>query len=113
MDTPLKKTCREGDETPRKWSVTVFAKGHGFRSSHQDDQINYFDHLDHLDETKDLAAKVIKMILNFDHLDEIKDLAGKLFRGYNESALRARSFASSYSWRERSRAAAHRYDPAR
>jgi hypothetical protein len=28
----------------------------------QDAQIiNYFDHLDHLDETKDLAAKVIKL----------------------------------------------------
>jgi hypothetical protein len=26
----------------------------------QDDQINYFDHLDHLDKTKDLAAKMIK-----------------------------------------------------
>jgi hypothetical protein len=31
----------------------------------QDDQINCFDHLDHLDETKDLAAQVIKLV---DHL---------------------------------------------
>jgi hypothetical protein len=29
------------------------------------------------------------------------------------STVRARSFASSYSWRERSRWAAHRYGPAR
>jgi hypothetical protein len=30
----------------------------------QDDQINYFDHLDHLYETKDLAAKMTKPIHN-------------------------------------------------
>jgi hypothetical protein len=30
----------------------------------QDDQINYFDHLDHLDKTKDLAANMTKPIHN-------------------------------------------------
>jgi hypothetical protein len=30
----------------------------------QDDQINYFDHLDHLDETKDLAANMTKPVHN-------------------------------------------------
>jgi hypothetical protein len=30
----------------------------------QDDQINYFDHLDHLRETKDLAANMTKPIHN-------------------------------------------------
>jgi hypothetical protein len=43
--------------------------GHANRSKKQDDQINYFDHLDHLHETKDLAAKMIKWNENIEHLD--------------------------------------------
>ena len=35
----------------------------------QDDQINYFDHLDHLHETKNLAAKMIKWNESIEHLD--------------------------------------------
>ena len=59
-----------------KASITTKALINGHARSvgkNQDDQINYFDHLDHLDKTKDLAAKMIKRNELIEHLEQTSD----------------------------------------
>ncbi len=61
----LQKKLAKTSKTPKKthlYVVSEIKRGPSKSAKCQDDQLINFDHLDHLDETKDLAAKMIKRL---------------------------------------------------